>query len=204
MICMKPIWIILRLLHEQYAPFHQWSNLWNPQLPSSRLPSRSNDGAPVLATRIQPSICPHCPVPIVSTQPINTAKPDPPIHFQTNKPSAVSKFCIFHQITCPSKPFLNLNDKTVFQPHHYSTYYLPLHAIFEWTLQTLWADPDFFIILPDPPSHLWTDMPSPVIQYFYFLIILPVPPSQFWNSTPRALSHYLANRCDPRSVSQVI
>ena len=75
-----------------------------------------------------------------------------------------SSTIIPQQNTCPSKTFSNLHAKCCELLPYFSSYYLPLQAIFELTHQALWANPVFFIKLPAPPSHFWTNTPSAVSQ----------------------------------------
>ena len=157
-------------------------------LPAACLPSRANGSAPVPPACPQPSICLHFPVPIGSTRPIKPAKPVPPKHSWTNTPSAVIQSRLFHQITCPSKPFYNRHAKR--------------------------CDPvlSFLIRLPTPPIHFRTYTPIAVIQSHLFhnitclskplfnlhakrcepvpslIIRLPAPPSYFWTDAPSAVS----------------
>ena len=95
-----------------------------------------------------------------------------------------------HQITCPSKTFLNRHAKRYEPVPYFSSDYLLLQAIFEPTPQVLWSSPvithqincpsnifwnshakhcepvpSFFIRLPAPPGHFRTNMPSAVRQY---------------------------------------
>ena len=60
--------------------------------------------------------------------------PAPPIHFQTNRPSTVSQSRIFHQITCPSKPFLKRHTKRceLDLHHHFSatSFLVRLHCTY--------------------------------------------------------------------------
>ena len=143
-ICVQPIYIILMLWQKNSAPLQNWHNWWQPPLSTSRRPSRSNDGAPVPAARPQPSIFPHCPVPIGSTLSIKHTKPAPTSHFWNNTPSAVIQYRLFHQINPPSKLFPN---------RHYKR------------CETV---PSFLIRLPAPPSHFKNNTQSTVSQSFHY------------------------------------
>ena len=90
---------------------------------SPAAPSWGNGEAPVPAARPQLSIRLPCPVPIGYTLPINPAKPAPP------------------------KPFWDQHAKWCEPVPYFSSYYLPLQAIFKPTRQALWS-------IPVTPHHI--------------------------------------------------